>query len=202
MIIVGLIGSKIQSKIVVFCVIYVYFWVYYKKSLEIVNHKYPNPMAPLKIKFLNSYNSCILFILSLLGFSTSCKEDNYVWMYGSPHATFRVVGEVKSAINGKPIPEIIIEVRKEYNEETGLVVNMVETGFSEDTGKYTVSMGDWPDDQTYHLRFSDTDGALNGEFEPLDTTVVFKDPKFTNGDGSWYSGVAEQELNIKLKPKK
>jgi len=125
-----------------------------------------------------------------------------MYLYGSPHATFIINGEVKSAANGRVIPEIIVEVRKEYNEETGLVRALVETGFSEDNGKYTVSMGDWPEDQTYQLRFTDTDGALNGEFESLDTTVVFKDPKFINGDGSWFRGVAEQEMNIKLKPKK
>ena len=159
-------------------------------------------MAPIKLKFLNSYNACILFLLSVLGFSSACKKEEPLLMYGSPHATFSIIGEVKSAADGKIIPEIIVEVRKEYNEEKGLVRALVETGFSEDNGKYTVSMGDWPEDQTYQLRFTDTDGALNGEFESLDTTVVFKDPKFTNGDGSWFSGVAEQEMNIKLKPKK
>jgi putative lipoprotein (rSAM/lipoprotein system) len=159
-------------------------------------------MAPIKLKFLNSYNSLILFILSLLGFSTSCKKEEPLLMYGTPHATFSIVGEVKSATDGKVIPEIIVEVRKEYNEETGLVRVLVETGFSEDNGKYNVMIGDDPVDQTYQLIFTDTDGALNGEFESLDTTVVFKDPKFANGDGSWFRGVAEQEMNIELKPRK
>jgi putative lipoprotein (rSAM/lipoprotein system) len=157
-------------------------------------------MAPIKLKLLNSSNSFILLVLSLLGFSTSCNKEGF-YMYGSHHATFKINGEVKSATDGKLIPEIIVEVRKVYQEESGLIVDMVETGFSDENGKYEVNMGDGPVDQTYHLRFSDTDGALNGEFESLDTTVVFKDPVFTNGDGSWYSGEAEQEINIELKPK-
>lgn len=137
----------------------------------------------------------------MLGFSFACKKEP-VLLYGTPHADFIISGEVKSATDGQAIPEIIVEVRKEYNEETGLVRVLIETGFSEDNGKYSVKIGDDPDDQTYQLRFADTDGALNGEFESLDTTVIFRDPKFTNGDGSWFRGVAEQEINIKLKPKK
>ena len=159
-------------------------------------------MAPVKLKLLNSTNSLIAFLLSILGFSSACKKEEMRYLYGSPHANFIISGDVKSAVDNKLIPEIIVEVRKEYNEETGLVRALVETSFSEDNGKYTVMIGDDPVDQTYQLRFTDTDGALNGEFQSLDTTIVFKDPKFTNGDGSWFSGVAEQEMNIKLKPKK
>jgi putative lipoprotein (rSAM/lipoprotein system) len=159
-------------------------------------------MAPIKLKFLKSYNSFILFLLSIIGFSSSCKKEEHVLLYGTPHATFSIIGEVKSATDGQAIPEIIVEVRKEYKEEAGLVRVLVETGFSEGNGKYNVMIGDDPVNQTYQLRFTDTDGAQNGEYESLDTTVVFKDPKFTDGDGSWFRGVAEQELNIKLQPKK
>lgn len=139
--------------------------------------------------------------MSLLGFSTSCEKE-VLLMYGSPNATFKINGEIKSAADGKIIPEIIVEVRKEFSDEPGVISNIVETGFSEETGKYKIIIGDVPDIQTYHLRFSDTDGALNGEFESLDTTVVFKDPIFTNGNGSWYRGEAEQKINIELQPKK
>jgi putative lipoprotein (rSAM/lipoprotein system) len=132
-------------------------------------------------------------MLSLLGFSTSCEEKNKSMMYGVPMAGFKVIGKVESALDGKPIPDIIIEARENY---------LAGSGFSKPDGTYEVRIGDYPGDHTYHLKFVDTDGALNGEYESQDTTVVFKDPKYTGGDGSWYSGVAEQELNVKLTPKK
>jgi len=160
-------------------------------------------MAPIKLKFLNSYNAFILFLLSVLGFSSACKKEDQVRLYGSPNAQFILRGEVKSAADNKLIPEIIVEVRKEYPTEGGLTSGvLVKTGFSEDNGNYRIIVADNPADPTFHLKFTDTDGALNGEYETLDTTIVFKDPKFTDGDGEWYYGSTEQEVNIKLKPKK
>ena len=150
-------------------------------------------MTPIKIRLFNSYNSLILLILSLLGFSTSCEDENKSMMYGVPMAGFKVIGKVESALDDKPIPDIIIEARDDYLEGTG---------FSKPDGTYEVGIGGDTGDHTYRLKFVDTDGALNGEYESLDTTVVFKDPVFTGGDGSWYLGIAEQELNVKMKPKK
>lgn len=148
-------------------------------------------MAPIKLKFLKSTNSLIVLLISILGFSSSCKESGQE--YGTPHADFIISGKIESATNNTPIPDIIVEVRE---------TRLVETGFSNYYGSYEVAVGDFPDDHTYQIKFTDTDGALNGEYETLDTTVVFKDPKFTNGDGSWYAGYTEKELNIKLEPKK
>lgn len=159
-------------------------------------------MAPIKLKFLNSYNSLIALLISVLGFSSACKKDEVRYLYGSPNAEFIMRGEVKSAADNKLIPEIIVEVRKEYTTDGGLTSVLVQTGFSEGNGNYRIVVGDNPGDQTFHLKFTDTDGALNGEYETLDTTLVFKDLKFTNGDGSWYAGSTEKEVNIKLKPKK
>jgi putative lipoprotein (rSAM/lipoprotein system) len=150
-------------------------------------------MAPIKLKFLNSFNSLIAVLISILGFSSSCKKEETRLAYGIPHADFIIHGEVKSSTDNKLIPDIIIEVRE---------TRLVETGFSTDNGSYELAVRDFPADHTYKIKFTDTDGALNGEYETLDTTVVFKDPKFANGDGSWYAGYTEKELNIKLKPKK
>ena len=146
-------------------------------------------MAPMQLKFLKSTNSLIVLLISILGFSSSCIS----YEYGSPHADFIISGKIESATNNTPIPDIIVEVRDS---------RLVETGFSRSDGSYEVAVEDFPADHTYQIKFTDTDGALNGEYETLDTTVVFKDPKYTNGDGEWYRGYTEKELNIKLKPKK
>jgi len=149
-------------------------------------------MASVNLKFLKSTNSLIVLLISILGFSSSCKKDDSR-MYGTPHASFIINGKIESAATNTPIPEIIVEMRN---------INLVETGFSNIDGNYNLTAGDFPGDKTYQIKFIDIDGALNGEYETLDTTVVFTKPKFTDGDGSWFAGYTEQELNVKLKPKK
>jgi putative lipoprotein (rSAM/lipoprotein system) len=162
-------------------------------------------MASIKLKFLKSTNSLIVLLISILGFSSSCKKDEPRYMYGSPHADFIITGKVESAATNTPISEIIVEMRSikdppdEQSERT-----LVSTGFSySGVGSYHLSDNfGFPKDQTYQIKFIDIDGPLNGEYETLDTTVVFKDIKFKDGDGSWDYGYTEQELNVKLKPKK
>lgn len=159
-------------------------------------------MAPIQLKFLKSYNSLIALLLTILGFSSSC--DPFKTEYGSPSADFIVRGKIESAANNNLIPDIIIEMRSIKKTEDGQSFSrLTETTFSDNIGNYTLTdKGASPMDQTYQIKFTDTDGALNGEYLPLDTTIVFQNPKFTNGDGSWYLGTTEEELNIKLKPKK
>lgn len=159
-------------------------------------------MAPIKLKFLNSYNSLIVLLISILGFSSSCKDSGKE--YGSPHADFIISGKIESATNNNMIPDIIIEMRSVKKTENGQSFSrLTETTFSDNIGNFTLTdKGASPMDQTYQIKFTDTDGAINGEYETLDTTMVFQNPKFTNGDGEWYLGSTEQELNIKLKPKK
>lgn len=155
-------------------------------------------MVPIHFKLLKSTNSLIFFLISILGFSLSCKKDEPVLMYGTPHACFIINGKIESAETNNLIPDIIVEMREVFEQEGS---RLTATGFSRFNGEYTVDMTASPKDHTLQLKFTDTDGALNGEYESLDTTIVFQDPKFTNGDGSWYRGTAEKELNIKLKPK-
>ena len=102
------------------------------------------------------------------------------------------------------IPDIIVEMRNVMKTENGQSFSrLTETTFSDNIGNFTLTdKGASPMDHTYQIKFTDTDGAINGEYETLDTTIVFQNPKFTNGDGEWYLGSTEQELNIKLKPKK
>ena len=161
-------------------------------------------MAHYKLKFLKSTNSLIFLLISILGFSTSCKDENQERMYGTPNASFIVKGKIESVSTNNPIPDIIVEMRILREGADGpLTPILISTGYSVTNGIYNLKdNGTSLKEPTYQFKFTDTDGALNGEYETLDTTIVFKDPVFTGGDGQWYMGAVEQEMNIKLKPKK
>jgi len=154
-------------------------------------------MRIIKHKCLKTYNALIVSLISFLGFASSCDPLGGKAMYGTPSADFIVKGKVGTAANS-PVAGIKVEMSMEANS---YLLNTASS--AESTGAYKVTGGgQFPDDQTFKIKFTDVDGALNGEFETLDTTVVFKDPKFTGGDGNWYHGQTEKELNVKLKPKK
>ena len=104
-------------------------------------------MAPIKLKFLNSYNSLIALLISIMGFSSSCDPISYE--YGSPHADFIINGKIESAANNEMIPDIIVEMRK---------INLMETGFSNSVGNYNLIAVDYPGDKTYQIKFTDTSG--------------------------------------------
>lgn len=148
-------------------------------------------MAKIKLSFFRGYNALIGFFLSVLGFGTACSENggNSPAEYGTPHGTFRVNGNVKSASTSNAVPKV-------------RVVMGIDTATTDEKGDYEVSVQDMPTDQEFAIKFDDVDGEANGKYQALDTTVVFTNPKFTGGDGSWNSGETEQKLNVELKDKK
>lgn len=161
-------------------------------------------MKIIKYKCLKTYNALIVCLISFLGFASSCDSSEGIQaMYGTPSADFIVKGKVGNATNS-PVAGIKVEMSKEVNNGTEKVSYLLNTTSSaESTGTYKVSGGGQsPVDQTFKIKFTDIDGALNGEYETLDTIVVFQDPKFTGGDGYWNQGQTEKEINVKLKPKK
>lgn len=155
-------------------------------------------MVAVKGKLLHSINSLIVLMISLLGFTTSCKDEPAE--YGTPNATFVITGKVESVTDNKPIMDIIVEMRRVATQDNSSQGYLVGTGFSNGSGSYYVDATESPKEQTFKLKFIDTDGPLNGEYQTLDTAVVFQDPQFTNGDGSWYKGYTEKTLDVKLKP--
>jgi putative lipoprotein (rSAM/lipoprotein system) len=143
-------------------------------------------MTPTMQKFLKSTNLLIVIFISVLGLCTSCQKDE-------AKGNFVITGKVVSKADNNPVRDIIVEVRN---------TKLLETSFTNYYGDYDAGIYDFPGDRTFSVRFSDTDGALNGEFESFDTTVVFKDPVFINGNGSDWAGYVDLILNVKLKPKK
>jgi putative lipoprotein (rSAM/lipoprotein system) len=143
-------------------------------------------MTSTKQKILKPTNLLIFIFISVLGLCTSCKKDE-------AKGNFVITGKIVSKADNNPVRDIIVEVRD---------TKLLETSFTDYYGEYWAAVNDFPGDRTFNVRFSDTDGALNGEFESFDTTVVFKDPVFINGDGSDWAGYVDLILNVKLKPKK
>jgi putative lipoprotein (rSAM/lipoprotein system) len=151
-------------------------------------------MKKIKLRALMGYNYLLSILLVVLGFSTACEQnaDEYgtpASEYGAPHATFIVRGQIQSQVNSTAISNI-------------QVIMGSDTSYSDENGKYEAKKGDFPKDQTFLLKFNDIDGVSNGEFNSLDSVIEFKSPTYTKGDGKWYRGETEKELNIQMKPKK
>ena len=111
-----------------------------------------------------------------------------VVVHGTPVATFKVNGDVKSESTSNVIPNI-------------RVVMGYDTTYTDESGNYQISNEEFPENQTFLLEFKDIDGESNGEFQPLDTIVEFIDPEFSGGTGSWDNGETEKEVNVNLKDK-
>lgn len=138
--------------------------------------------VPMKKIILNKYNVFITFILSILGLVTSCEIGKA--MYGVPSATYKVLGKVTNEAN---IP--IEGIR---------VVMFPDSTLTDPNGNYEVNIHKFPDSQSFPIKFIDIDGTTNGSYIQIDSTVNFVDPFFEDGSG-WDSGVATEELNIKMK---
>lgn len=159
-------------------------------------------MSSIKFRFFKSCNSMILLLVSILGFSTSCKEEG-TYEYGVPMHGYTINGNVNSAVDMQQIQDIKVEMYLVPEIDGQPQEQLCGSTRSDFHGRYVLNdYGNTPvSDHAYLVRFTDVDGELNGEFQSLDTTVVFKDVKFTGGDGKWNMGIAEKELYIKLKPK-
>ncbi len=150
-------------------------------------------MKIVKTNFFIGYNKIITLILAIIGFATACKQiaDEYGGPpveYGTPHAKFIVKGTILSEDSSKAISNI-------------KVVMGHDSSLSDSQGKYLVSTDAFPISSSFLMKLRDIDKQTNREFQSLDTTIEFKDPEFTNGDGHWYNGETTKDLNIKMKPK-
>ena len=147
----------------------------------------------MKRTMLKKYNTLLSFLLSVLGFGAACSLSGCEYgplpvEYGTPHAMFKINGNVKSEQTSDNIPGI-------------RVVMGVDTAFTDAQGNYQVRNESWPSDEAFMLEFKDIDGESNGAYQPLDTIVEFIDPEFIGGEGAWYMGETDKEINIELKDK-
>lgn len=131
-------------------------------------------------------NSFLISLIGILGFSAACVKEPLV-AYGTPSADFIVNGVVKDQAN-QPISNIKVVMNRDSINTDVL-------------GKFTLKNRTFPANQTFNVKLRDIDGTANGSFRDKDTTIVFNDNTFTNGDGFWYKGKVEKSVEIKLTSK-
>jgi putative lipoprotein (rSAM/lipoprotein system) len=146
-------------------------------------------MKQSKKTILQKGNAMIAGVLGLLGFTNSCDlvGGGMVAEYGTPCADFIVKGTVRSQTTNQPIPQIKVKAGW-------------DSVHTDQNGKYQVIYGGFPQSQDVLVQFTDVDGAVNGNIQPLDTIVKFENPVFKGGDGHWYEGKTEKTVDIVLKP--
>lgn len=132
---------------------------------------------------LNKYNVFIAFLLSMLGLGVSCDVGGKA-MYGTPSATFKVLGKVTTESN---IPIEGIQV-----------IMFPDSTYTNAEGNYEVTLSDFPKNQSFVVNFKDIDGPNNGSYLQKDSTVNFVDNQYQNGSG-WNSGEVSKTVDIKLK---
>jgi putative lipoprotein (rSAM/lipoprotein system) len=151
-------------------------------------------MKTKHLHFINLSNKIILFLLSLLGFTTSCEklpQDEY----GTPNADFIINGSIKSKTTNQFIQNLKVVATSER-------IDMLKDSVLTDSqGKFITKIKDFPEKQTFKISISDIDGANNGSFANKDTTITFDGTTFTGGDGHWYRGKTEQNIVIYLNEK-
>ena len=147
------------------------------------------------MKTFNSFfNKVLMALLAFLGFS-SCREDPWE-EYGTPHATYKLIGTVVDE-DKHPIQNVqIYESEYSYYDiQDSTVMNLIfskmsEKAKSDEKGNFQVS-ADCISNQII-VRF------MHEGYEKIDTVFNYKDEKYVGGKG-WYSGEATKEVNINMK---
>lgn len=124
-------------------------------------------------------------VLGVLGFS-GCEElGMFKDMYGSPHADYKLVGDVKDT-KGNPIQGI----RVVFDRNPIDVQSRKDTLYTDLNGHFEkdrVQTDFWRTNSV--VRFDDVDGSVNGSFRSkVLTHDEMTSEKTKKGDGDWYGG--------------
>ena len=159
----------------------------------------------MKQNILSFYSRLLSACFVLLGFGTCVTGcNNMMDMYGSPSASFKVVGKVVSAEGKAPVKGIRVVMVENFGEGEDSPYLRGDTTYTDSEGKFETKQGGPPlDESRFKVKFQDIDGEENGLFEDKEQTIEFKNSDFKNGDGHWYRGEALKDMgSVELKPKK
>jgi putative lipoprotein (rSAM/lipoprotein system) len=153
-------------------------------------------MKLLRQKALISYNQLIVWLITFLGFSSSCTKDNgggeVIVEYGVPSAKFIVKGTITSSTTQKAVKGLKVSIFDNNSLTCSDTTNA--------DGTFEVSLIEFPENHRFPVKVEDIDGATNNSFASLDTAATFTNPVFTNGDSHWFQGETQQTLNLQVKP--
>lgn len=158
-------------------------------------------MAQVKKRFSLYYQFLYAWLLTILGFQTSCEVITPRAEYGSPHAKFKINGKINNASTNKAIEGIQIAMFEQYLSADTTMLYPLDSTLSHTDGFYELISNSFASNVIFKIVVKDIDGELNGAYSNIDTLVEFVDPQFTGGDGSWYYGEASKQINITLKLK-
>lgn len=162
----------------------------------------------MKKKVYKVMNLLLGSVVTMLGFE-SCGDDNPfgggdIVEYGTPHATYRVVGTVTDE-NGKPIEGIKVKMIEDYTYYEGGEVIEKGEGQTNSKGNYSTEESVFGRLADYEkVVFIDEDGEANGGKFASDTLLLKDLPskKYANAPKGdyWSSGSFELTAEVKLKP--
>jgi len=111
----------------------------------------------MKTIILKAFNYLLASVLFLLGFCQVC-----IAQYGVPLTLFKLRGTVKSEKDNKEIKGIQV------------IVNKKDTLYSNEYGKFQFQKRTrtFQDTMSINIKFNDTDGKENEEFESIEKTFI------------------------------
>ncbi len=137
------------------------------------------------IKARTIYSKLLTLLLLFLGF-TQCTNSDPMDEYGTPSATYKVIGKVVDAeAQEKGIEGIQVEMLLENEEERCV-------SLTNKTGEFILENKSFPNNK-YRIKFLDIDGETNGSFTEKEMDIEFTKDDYKDGD-SWYKGHAEKDM--------
>ena len=160
------------------------------------------------------FSGIISFTLSALGFA-SCddfndnKEEPIILMYGVPSAEFKIIGKIVAEDTKRAVRDLQISV-VEYSTWTDHAGIYYENQSSDTLrtktnadGSFSLNHHSFPNAKKYIYLIEDVDGDANGRFQTKKDSILFKNPKYKDGDGAWFDGTATMDFKtITVKPEK
>lgn len=151
--------------------------------------------------------------MALLGFAgyTACSSTDMYGCptndqpfpapeYGCPYAEYIFNAEVKDGETDTPIEGIRVSAVQRYLTNELDNIDTLATGLTSADGKVRLQYGCFPTDQ-HELVADDIDGAKNGEYNSISTTVTTNSDDYTGGGGAWDEGTVTHNVTISLTKK-
>jgi putative lipoprotein (rSAM/lipoprotein system) len=116
--------------------------------------------------------------------------------YGAPQADFNFHGTVWSSQSGQAIPGIRVSLHYPYDSAAAKPPVVTDS-----SGEYELHFSGSHAYDRWLVRAHDADSSENGAFASEDTLITIADEEFRGGDGDWYLGGVDKNIDITLDPR-